>query len=678
MAVWLRCCGVRGDEPDQKCKTCEAANVRSSDRSAHRLEFRVMKIGRIFLAILIGSATQLAGQQVPVMPRFDVVIRGGTVIDGTGSAPFRADVGVVGGHIARVGDLSKALAAIEIDARGLYVAPGFINIHSHASPAALSTAENMLTQGVTMEILNADGGGPTDVAKQLADIAANGLAVNIGANAGFNSVWTTVVGEADRRPSAEEILRMREMLVANLEAGAWGVSAGLDYKPAYFSTTEEVIDVVRAAAPFRTMFTNHDRLTPEAKYSSRVGMTETMAIGARAGLVPVITHMKVQGREQGTAATFLKTMTDATAQGRYTAADAYPYLAGQSGLGALIIPGWAQDGGRDTMLERFKDPATRAKIVAEAEEAMAARFGGPAGVSMPASKRELTDVMKELGVSGGEALVRVLEQNNMGAILRFGAEADLIRILQHPTTSIACDCGAAMPGRSSHPRYYGTFPRVLGHYVRETNALTWADAVRKMTLLPAATIGLLDRGAVAAGMAADITVFDPKTVIDHATFEEATLPSDGIRHVVVNGRIALRDGKATGERAGQALFRTKHMPSRAMNAATGRRLIVKGPYAIDVTQNANARVARGSLRFADSATQITVEATERGILQTAGDWASFTARVRVMPAGEERTAVVVVEGKDPWLPENAPSITMAIDGLQEIAGRLERGSVTIR
>src|SRR4029079_1570474 len=145
-------------------------------------------------------------------------------------------------------------------------------------------------------------------------------------------------------------------------------------------------------------------------------MTETMAIGARAGLVPVITHMKLQGREQGSAAAFLKTMSDSTAQGHYTAADAYPYLAGQSGLGALIIPAWAQDGGREQMLERFKDPALRAKIVVEAEEAMAARLRRPQGVYMPSTKRELTDVMKELGVSGGEALVRVLEQNNAGAI----------------------------------------------------------------------------------------------------------------------------------------------------------------------------------------------------------------------------------------------------------------------
>jgi N-acyl-D-amino-acid deacylase len=614
----------------------------------------------------------------PATPRFDIVIRGGTIIDGTGLPGYRRDVGIIGKHIARIGNLSRAEATTSIDATGLYVTPGFINIHSHASPDALSTADNMLTQGVTLEILNADGGGPTDIRQQLATIADRGLAVNIGANAGFNSAWTTVVGEADRRPTPDDVQKMRDLLVANLEAGAWGVSAGLDYKPAYFSTTEEVIDVVRAAAPYRTIFTNHDRITPESKFSSRVGMTETMAIGARAGLMPVITHMKVQGREQGTAGEFLEAMTEASRQGRYTAADAYPYLAGQSGLGALIIPGWAQDGGREKMLARFKDPALRAKIVAEAEEAMAARFGGPQGVYMPALKRELTDVMTEFGVSGGEALVRVLEQQNTGAILRFGREADLVKILRHPTTSIACDCGAAMPGRATHPRYYGTFPRVLGRYVRETRALSWSDAIRKMTLLPAATIGLVDRGAIAVGMAADITVFDPSTVIDHATFEEPTRPSDGVRHVLVNGTVAVRDGEVTGERGGQVLYRSKHMPSRPMNSAGRRRLQVKhAKLTIDLTQPSGADRANGIFKY-DNGAATTIEGAEFGVLQTTRDWATLTLRVRVGPFAEYRTATVIAEGRDPWLPDRATTVTIAVDGMEEIAITLPPGSAEIR
>jgi N-acyl-D-amino-acid deacylase len=626
---------------------------------------------RIFALTAVLGAT-LAAQPAAT---FDVIIRGGTIVDGTGGAPYRADVGIVGKHIARIGTLAEDATTV-LDARGLYVAPGFINLHSHASAAGLSAAENMLTQGVTLEILNADGAGPLDIGRQLADIAANGLAVNVGANAGFNSIWRSIVGDTNRRPAAGDVARMRELLVSNLEKGAWGVSAGLDYKPAYYSTTDEVIDVVSAARPWRTVFTNHDRITPESGYSSRVGMTETIAIGDRAGLIPLITHMKVQGREQGTAAAFLKTMTAATAEGRYVAADAYPYLAGQTSLAALIVPGWAQEGGRAQMLARFKDAELRAKIVAESEEAMSARFGGPQGVYMPALKRELTDVMKELGVSGGEAVVRVLEQQETGAILRFGLEEDLVRILQHPTTSIACDCGATPPGRGTHPRYYGTFPRALGRYVRETKALTWPDAIRKMTLLPAATIGLADRGAIAVGMAADITVFDPKAVIDHATYEQPTLASDGIVHVVVNGIIALRDGKATGQRGGAALARARHMPSRPLDLSGARRLVVsvprgaeiEHPIRIDLTQKATDRRARGKL------SAFGYEAVDFGILQTTGNWASITARAR----GEARTILVIVEAADPWTEDRVPTVTIWVEGATApLRQRLKPGAVKI-
>jgi hypothetical protein len=299
---------------------------------------------------------------------------------------------------------------------------------------------------------------------------------------------------------------------------------------------------------------------------------------------------------------------------------------------------------------------------------------------MPSTKRELTEVMNEMGVSGGEALVRVLEQNNTGAILRFGVEDDLIKILQHPTTSIACDCGAATAGRATHPRYYGTFPRVLGRYTRDTKALTWPDAIRKMTLLPAATIGMVDRGAIAAGMAADITVFDPATVIDHATFEEPTLPSSGIRHVLVNGTLALRDGKVTGARGGRALYRTKHMPSRAMNNFLGSQVALTGSLPMFISQNAGPRAANGMFRFTDPQTGVTVESlsTALGILQATSDWASFTARARVMPADEERTVVVIVDGRDPWLPDQPTTVIVAVDGLPEMRARLPPGSAEVR
>jgi N-acyl-D-aspartate/D-glutamate deacylase len=614
------------------------------------------------------ACTTLGHAQTTPGSSADVILRGGTVVDGSGLSRYTADVAIAGTTILRIGDLRAVRAPVEIDVTGLYVAPGFINIHSHATPDGLPRAENMLTQGVTTEIINADGGGATDLDAQLHRLRTAGLAVNVGANIGFNAIWSSVVGQSDRRPSADEVEKMRSLVLQGLEQGAWGVSAGLDYKPGYYATAEEVSRVVEVARPWRTTFPNHDRLTPETNYSSRVGVEETIAIAARAGLVPVVTHMKAQGREQGTAPALLEMMNQATSRGTYTAADVYPYLAGQSGLAALLVPGWALDGGRDAMLKRFADPALRARIVADAEQAMAARFGGPQGVYATGHKKELVEAMKDFGVSSpGEALVRLLEQSDGGAILRFGTEGDLVAILKHPTASIACDCGA-VADRATHPRYFGSYPRVLGRYVREQQALTWEDAIRKMSGLPAATIGLVNRGYLAAGMAADVTVFDPETVIDQATFENPTARSIGIRHVFVNGRHALRDGQATGEAGGTILLRGPHEPSRPMSTAVARRLngrveATEAIVTIDLRQAPAERSARGRFRLTDRASKTVIEMTEPGLLQVAPGWAAATGRGRI--GGDDRAFTVIVEQADPLDERRSSTVTvMAEDGYQ--------------
>ncbi len=501
-----------------------------------------------------------AGTETGTPTEHDLIVRGGTIVDGTGAEPFEGDVAIDGGEIVAVGDLGRVVGREELDATGRMVAPGFINPHSHAYPPALPTAVNMLSQGVTTEIVNPDGWGPVDVAGQLAELETGPLAVNVGAMIGFNTVWEEVVGTEDVRPTPDQIERMRGLVVAGLEAGAWGVSAGLDYTPGYYARTDEVVEVVSAVAPWDVVFANHERLTPESGYSSRVGMTETIEIGERAGLTPLITHMKIQGRERGSAPEVLTMLEEAGARGVTVAADVHPYLAGSTWLFMLIIPRWAQEGGWGAMLARFQDPVLRALIVAEADEAIDARFvGGPSGVFLPAFNEELVDLIPRMGVtSGGEAVVRILETGmNPIAILRFGVEEDLVAILRHPTASVTCDCGADWVRTGFHPRYLGTYPRVLGRYVREQGVLEWAEAVRKMSGLPAATIGMEDRGVLAAGKAADVVVFDPETVVDHATYEDPTAPSDGIVHVVVNGAVAWRDGAPTGTAAGKVLRRPR-------------------------------------------------------------------------------------------------------------------------
>lgn len=613
-------------------------------------------------------------------PTVDLILAGGTVFDGTGAPGYVADVAIGRGFVVRVGDLKALEAPLRLDVTGLYVAPGFINIHSHAVPDGLPRATNMLTQGVTTEILNADGGGSPDLDAQLHRLRTAGLAVNVGANIGFNAVWAQVIGQADRRPTADEIETMRGLIRRGLEQGAWGVSAGLDYKPAYYATAEEVGRIVEVARPWRTAFPNHDRLTPETDFSSRVGVEETIAIASRSGLTPVVTHMKSQGREQGKAPELLKIMNAATSRGTYTAADVYPYLAGQSGLAALIIPGWALDGGREAMLKRFAILEDRARIVADAERAMQLRFGGPQGVYAIGHQKELVDAMKEFGLaSPGEALVRLLETADGGAILRFGAESDLVAILRHPTSSIACDCGA-VPDRATHPRYYGTYPRVLGRYVREQQVLTWEDAVRKMSGLPASTIGLVNRGYLAPGMAADITVFDPATVLDHATFELPTSPSVGIRHVFVNGRHALRDGVPTGEQGGQALLRGPHEPSRPLSAAIARKVSGRSDISnvdvrIDLEQRANSRAARGRFRLVDRASKTTVEMTVPGLLQVAPGWAAATGLGRF--GNDERAFTVIVEQADPLDENQGTTITLLGEDGYQLTRLVSKGSLRV-
>ena len=451
---------------------------------------------------------------------------------------------------------------------------------------------------------------------------------------------------------------MTGLLERGLEAGAWGVSAGLDYKPAYYAKTDEVVAVLSPLRTWRTNFTNHDRLTPEAQFSSVAAMRETIEIGERAGLVPVITHMKLQGRDQGRVDEALAMMRAATARGVYTAADVYPYLAGQTALAALFVPGWAQEGGRDSLVQRLRDSSVRARIVRETDEALVARVGGPANVRVIGTNRTIAEVMTETGArSAGEAIARILEFDSPGMIATFGVEPDLVKIIQYPDAAIACDCGAAR--NAAHPRFFGTFPRVLGRYVRESRSVSLADAVRKMTALPATIVGMVDRGFIAVGMAADIAVFDSATVIDRATYERPMEVSEGVRFVLVNGRVALRDAEPTGITGGRALRRTRAMPSRPMSVSSSPRLRVE---AAGSGRRISVDLARSRMRVDGAGARL--EATELGLLQTAPKWATVTGMLRDSATGKDLGFVLIVD-------ESAGTVTLQIDGRPTLVAKLK-------
>jgi N-acyl-D-amino-acid deacylase len=606
-----------------------------------------------------------AGAQAPAR-RFDVILRGGTILDGTGAAARVADLGVIGDHIAAIGDLKGATAKTTIDATGLYVAPGFINVHSHATVEAVPTAANMLFQGVTTEMMNPDGKSQNiDISAQFATFSAGGLAENLGAYVGFNTVWQTVMGETDHRPTADEITRMRALVVDNLQKGVFGVSGGLDFQPGYFAKESEVVAVLSAAAPWRTNFPSHERLTPELGFSSTAGMAETLRIGEAAGVSPEITHIKVQGHEQGRAAQIIAMMSAADARGHYAPSDVYPYLAGQTNLSDYFVPLWAQDGGVPAMLKRIKDPEIRARIIADSERSMNARFGGPSGVYLYDAQRELTDYMREWNVGAGEAVMRLVEKDpEVGAILRFGAEADLRAFLQNPTTAVSCDCGADLAERT-HPRYFGSFPRVLGRYTRDEKLLTWPQAVRKMTALPASIVGLVDRGVLAPGMAADITVFDPTTIIDNATYEKPAQLATGVRHVLVNGVPVLSDAKLTGAKPGRTLLRTGQMPTRPLALDTVRSASAKGSLPGKVSINFSAsqapgQAAKGRFQLVDTASGFRIDTRDIGFVQANGTWASFVGTAKT--AQGEKRFTVMLDRSSPLDPQNRPTVSVQVEG----------------
>jgi N-acyl-D-aspartate/D-glutamate deacylase len=603
----------------------------------------------------------------------DLILRHGTILDGSGAPRFQGDVAVTGGRISQIGNLSNLKAKQEIDATGLFVTPGFINIHDHAQIDGVVKAENMLTQGVTTEIINPDGGGiggtnSTSLDQQLTQLSAHGLGTNFGGFIGFNAVWQKVVGDNDRRPSKDEVAYMQDIIVRNLEAGAFGVSAGLDYKPGYFAKTQEVIDVASAARKWRTNFPNHERLTPENGLSSMAGMKETVEISERAGLFPEITHMKLQGQDQGKTAALFAMLDAATGRGHYAPADAYPYVAGATGLGALTLPAWALEGGRSAFLERAKDPVLRKKMGDEATSTLAQRFNGAEGTLLPSMGKKLSVYMAEEKIdTSGEAIIRILEKQNVGAVFFFGNEDDLVKILTYPATAIACDCGAVAGRPPGHPRTFGTFPRFLGRYVRDQKIMDWETAIAKTSGLPAATIGLTDRGILGVGMVADITVFDPNTVIDHATYENPAVLSEGVRYVLVNGTVALKDGAITDAKAGKPLHRTQNMPTRKLttgNRSASGTFDVKGGGKVTfaLSQKATANKASGSFSLTDAGkNSLTIK--DLGVLQVTKGWASFSGRAQFKD-GRERLVTVIIDTANPLAPANAGRIVINGDDVK--------------
>jgi dihydroorotase/N-acyl-D-amino-acid deacylase len=501
-------------------------------------------------------------------PSYDLVLRGGRIVDGTASPWYRGDLAVKGDTIARIAPSISDPATRVIDVKGLVVAPGFIDIHTHARRGIfeLPSADNYTRQGVTTLVEGPDGGSPVPLQPFLDKVAAQGISPNFATFIGQGSIRSQVIGDVDRSATAAELDTMRALVRQGMEDGAFGLSSGLFYVPGIFTPIEEVIELSRVAGQMGGIYISHMRDEAKGLVES---VRETIAVGERGGLPTQITHHKVVGKAYwGRSVDTLKMVDEARARGVDATIDQYPYTASATNIGSALLPSWALEGGRDAALKRLQDPALRAKIKAASVAILRDERGGgdPKNVSVSSNPWDPSMAGKNLAQivadrklpvtleNAAETVMWIYEQGNAQGIFHAIGEEDLQRILVHPATMIASDGEVAIFGRNHpHPRSYGTFVRVLGLYARDKKLLPLETAVQKMSALPAQRLGLTDRGVLRTGTKADIAVLDPARVRDTATFEQPHSYAEGVAYVVVNGQVIVDAGKITAARPGRVL-----------------------------------------------------------------------------------------------------------------------------
>ena len=526
-------------------------------------------------------------------PTFDIRILNGDVIDGTGRARVRADVGIRGDSIAAIGDLSRETSPTTIDAKGQVVTPGFIDLLGHSEGAVLidSHLEGKVRQGVTTEVTGeGHSSGPINDAmaaevnrtkppgfpdatwRSLDDymrtVEKRGSAINFAFYIGAANPREIVLGDADRAPTPDELKRMEQIVDDAVKQGAWGLTTALIYPPGRFAKTDEIIALAKHTPGYWT------HLRGEAGTINHA-LDEAFRIGREAHVPVNIFHIKVGGTMRGHMKDVIAKIEREQKSGLDVAGNVYPYTATSTDLISLV-PAWALQGGYLQFVARLKDPATRTRIANEIRVGDGSTIlirGIPPPTTMKQYERKRLDaIAREMNTNPAEAALHIFEGSNASPIaIYFNLyESDMMEALKQPWTSVGSDSGAVVGAareQGAHPRAYGTFPRVLGHYVRDEKLFTLEEAVRKVTSLAASRIGFADRGKLAVGMKADVVVFDPKTIRDVSTYEDPHHFSEGISNVIVNGAPVLRDGKMTESLPGRVLRRATAPHAGAASAS---------------------------------------------------------------------------------------------------------------
>jgi dihydroorotase/N-acyl-D-amino-acid deacylase len=498
---------------------------------------------------------------------FDIVIRHAHIVDGSGNPWYQGDIGTKGDTIAAIGILDHAPAKVTIDAHGLTVAPGFIDIHTHARRGIFldPAAQNYIRQGVTTLIEGNDGSSPLPLAPFFDKLAGIHMAVNFGTFVGQGSIRQAVLGLENRKATPDEIAKMKDLTRQAMQDGALGLSTGLFYVPGNFTPTEEVVELAKVVAGFGGMYISHMRDEAADVVAS---VRETIRIGEEGGLPTQVTHHKIIGAQNwGKSVDTLRLIEEARARGVDATIDAYPYTASSTGTAALF-PQWSLAGGQRALLERLSAPDQRSRITAEIIQRIKVDRGGgdPKNIVMAncsfdpsLAGKSLADITAARGRpvnfdTAAETAIEVEQKGGCSAIYHAISEEDVVRILSSPYTMIGSDGEIPEFGKGSpHPRSYGTFARVLARYVREKKTLTLEDAVRKMSGYPADRLRLLDRGLLRPGMKADIVIFDPAKIQDKADYTNPHQYAEGVTDLIINGEPVISSGNLTERRPGRIL-----------------------------------------------------------------------------------------------------------------------------